>query len=80
MIYLRRGPLLLTYNLCISVYISLSICKMKTESAFYIFVFLSILLIGVHFYKVKYPTQKHIVPDELSWLKFKIDLNKLIPV
>ena len=59
---------------------SILICKMKVKSACYIFLFLTMLLICVHFYKVEYPTQKHIVPDELSWLKFKIDLNKLIPV
>lgn len=65
--------------LCLLTF-SILICKMKVKSACYIFLFLTILLICVHFYKVEYPTQKHIVPDELSWLKFKINLNKLIPV
>ena len=65
--------------LCLLTF-SILICKMKVDSACYIFLFLTILLICVHFYKLEYPIQKHIVPDELGWLKFKIDLNKLIPV
>ena len=75
------GSTVINLYKCLFQYIfSLAICKMKVDSACYIFLFLTMLLICVHFYKLEYPTQKHIVPDELGWLKFKIDLNKLIPV